>query len=139
MYKPSPARFWLATAILTVAVGVVVVVAVGGNWRKPPVTSGFISSPLTYTEDIAPDVYFCMRVTASPSEVAQFLSREFTVSQRIAVPVDDQGVGCALHLGLSTFAAKTIAHEEEESHGHALSWRGAVYQDGTLFYWDIAD
>lgn len=129
-YRPVPV--WLRPTALALVFGL-------SGCGDEAITSGFANSPEVYREDVGFDVYFCMRVAASPAEVDRFVSRVFSDSERVAVPADDflEKSCLAAAFWPREFSDPTVAYKPRSVASRLEESSGAVVQDGYLYFWEI--
>jgi len=97
----------------------------------------FLVKPLDIYRMGAFDYIMCMRVPLSRSEAASFVERQFEKDEiiRRSVPIE-QGRLCPAKFWPGSFSSKTLAYSETRwSNGMVEGSTGAVYENGSLYFW----
>lgn len=99
----------------------------------------YLFAPFDIHRDGFIDFTMCMRVALSPSEAEAFVSNEFEPKDQIVQPVPMEQAICPAEFWPEAFTTPTMAcwidYFPAPRGGHIAGSRGAVYQDGYLYFW----
>jgi hypothetical protein len=112
------------------------VVALCGCSADP--TAGFSQTAEVYRKEVGFDAMFCMRVQASPAEVERFVNDRFATRDRVAVHPEDGPLTCPATFWPLSFSNPTLAYRSVRQGDWVSSTRGVIFEDGYLYYWNLA-
>lgn len=105
------------------------------RWRLPV---RYLITPLDIHRTGSLDYTMCMRAALSPEEMENFVSDAFSRADRVARPVSMDETKCPAAFWPRNFAEPTIGYAADYAANPLEGSRGAVYQNGYLYFWSNA-